>query len=153
MKQLDRAMIKYEYYVVIEVRRHMHIMQKRCLFLLHCYIALVVEQFLSQYHGMPIQRGRLSVQDVRVKSRNGRGVVTNVGGEENSLGSFDASLSAYDLLRGRRCCQGGSRAAALDITGLTNLEGSASSSLDDLGERFLAGGTSKLMGRSRCEGG
>ena len=31
------------------------------------------------------------------------------------------------------------RAAALDVTGLTNLEGSASSSLDDLGERFLAG--------------
>ena len=38
------------------------------------------------------------------------------------MGSFDASLSAYDLLRGRRCCRGGSRAAALDITGLTNLE-------------------------------
>ena len=48
MKQLDRAMIKYEYYVVIEVRRHMHIMQKRCLFLLHCYIALVIKQLLSQ---------------------------------------------------------------------------------------------------------
>ena len=45
------------------------------------------------------------------------------------------------------------RAAALDVTGLTNLEGSASSLLDDLGERFLAGNTSKLMGRSRCEGG
>ena len=90
---------------------------------------------------------------MKIKGSNGRGGVTNVGCEENSLGCFDASLSAYDLLRGRRCCRGGGRAASLDVTGLTNLEGSASSSLDDLGERFLAGGTSKLMGRSRCEGG
>ena len=68
------------------------------------------------------------------------------------MGCFDASLSANYLLRGGRCCRGGGHAAALVVTGLTNLEGSASSSLDDLGERFLAGGTGKLMGRSRCEG-
>ncbi len=68
------------------------------------------------------------------------------------MGCFNASLGANDLLRGGRCCRSGGHVAAIDVTGLTNLEGSASSSLDDLGERLLAGGTGKLMGRSRCEG-
>ncbi len=68
------------------------------------------------------------------------------------MGCFNASLGANDLLRSGRCCRSGGHVAALDVTGLTNLEGSASSSLDDLGERLLAGGTGKLMGRSRCEG-
>jgi len=33
----------------------------------------------------------------RYRSSSGRGGVTNVGCEENSLGSFDASLSTNDL--------------------------------------------------------
>ena len=67
------------------------------------------------------------------------------------MGCFNASLGANDLLRGGRYCRSGGHVAALDVAGLTNLEGSAGSSLDDLGERLLAGGTGKLMGRSRCE--
>jgi hypothetical protein len=54
----------------------------------------------------------------RYRSSSGRGGVTNVGCEENSLGSFDVSLSTNDLFRGGRCCWGGGHVAALVVTGL-----------------------------------